>query len=74
MARLARDVWGLSPRSKRFPITGKGFGPGGRFLGIALLLEIIWKVWIKIQMRQIHIIELKKSIFLYVNYNLKEEF
>ncbi len=73
MASLARDSWGLSPRSKRFPITGKGFGPGGRFLGIALRLEIIWKVLIKTQMRQRHIRGLKKSIFLYVSYNLKEE-
>ena len=64
LARLARDMWGLSPRSKRFPITGKGFGPGGSFLGIALLLKIMCKAWIMIQVRQIHIIQLKKSIFL----------
>ena len=61
---FAKDLWGLSPSSKRFPINGKGFGPGGSFLGIALLLKIMWKAWIMIQVRQRHIIQLKKSIFL----------
>jgi len=41
LASLDKDLWGLSPRSKRFPMTGKGFGPGGSFLGFALLLGII---------------------------------
>jgi hypothetical protein len=29
LASLVRDMWGLSPCSRRFPITGKGFGSGG---------------------------------------------
>ena len=61
---FARDLWGLSPSSKRFPINGKGFGPGGSLLWIALLLEITCKAWIKSQVRQRHIIPLKKFIFI----------
>ena len=62
---FVRDLWGLSPTSKRFSINGKGFGPGGSFLGIALLLKIICKAWIKSQVRQRHITPLKKFIFIY---------
>ena len=62
---FVRDLWGLSPTSKRFPTNGKGIGPGGSFLGIALLLKIICKAWIKSQVRQRNIVPLKKSIFIY---------
>lgn len=30
LARWVRERWGLSPRSKRLPKIGRGFGPGGR--------------------------------------------
>ncbi|EXB94993.1 hypothetical protein L484_006759 [Morus notabilis] len=26
---LPKDFWGLSPSSERFPMMGRGFGPGG---------------------------------------------
>ena len=70
---FVRDLWGLSPTSKRFSINGKGFGPGGSFLGIALLLKIICKAWIKSQVRQRHITPLKKFIFIYELWSPREK-
>lgn len=36
-ARPARVRWALSPRERRFPITGRGGGPGGSCLLLSLL-------------------------------------
>ena len=72
LASLVRDLWGWSPSSKRFPMIRKGFGPGGSLLWFGLVIGIIWKVLIKIQVRQRPITQLKISISL-STLNLTEE-
>lgn len=37
----AREWWGLLPSSKRFPIMGRGDGPGGRRLFFFVLLVLV---------------------------------
>lgn len=56
LASLERDLWGLSPILRRFPIMGNGVGPGGRF---------DLRVLLRMYVRRRHIMQMKTvSMFL----------
>lgn len=65
LATSARNLWGLSPTSNRFPMIGRDLGPGGK-LGLFLLLDI---KWMAMEVTIIHNMQLKieNSIFLLPN-------
>lgn len=50
-ASLASDLWGWSPRTLcKFPINGRGIGPGGSFLlRLVLIIASQWMQWSKVQ-------------------------
>lgn len=60
LARLVRDLWGLSPRARRLPMSGSGFGPGGS-LEMVLVLVFEMKISHVEQRRRMQV--QKKSIF-----------
>lgn len=62
LASSARDLWGLSPSFRRFPMTGSGAGPGGSF-GPALLLLSSERRVNKVVVNKRYRTKLKNSIF-----------
>lgn len=63
MESLVSDLCGLLPSSKRFPMIGKGVGPGGSLV-VVVSLAMNLKVCTKVQAKKSNNMQLKESISL----------